>query len=359
MQPAFGRDLSDVRIHTGSTASRLSNRYGARALTVGNHVAFAAGEYRPGTPVGDALMAHELAHVVQQRGSSRSVASLQRGSGAIDALEQDADSSAAGVVASLWQGVHGSASRIARNAVPSLRSGLRLQRCPATQQAQPQSPAQQQQEQEGAQAAPRPQANCSTPSPQIARCRPTCEAPRPVFDRSGGRTETIDGSSAQEFSRNITTFLGNPHVAPEFIPDAPFDFRTNARGGRVRGSENITSIGLTVKTPITKVRFGMGRPNAVHRRAIQEMVACIEEHEREHRAIIETEATCALCAAQRFVGTNRVPEAERTITTGLECTTNRKHEQLDAVEGLLTVVEGADGAVRIVKSSSGARYPCP
>ena len=44
----------------------MAGELGARAVTVGEHVAFAPGEYRPGTPVGDALLAHELAHVGQQ-----------------------------------------------------------------------------------------------------------------------------------------------------------------------------------------------------------------------------------------------------------------------------------------------------
>ncbi len=129
MQSAFGRSFSDVKVHTGSTASRLSDRFNARAFTVGNHVAFGSGEYRPGTPVGDALVAHELAHVVQQRGASASVAPLQTGTAATGALERDADRSAAGAVASLWRGTKDSVSRVARNAIPSLRSGLSIQRC--------------------------------------------------------------------------------------------------------------------------------------------------------------------------------------------------------------------------------------
>jgi hypothetical protein len=132
MQSAFGRGFSGVRVHTGATASRLSNRLNARAFTVGNHVAFGAGEYRPGTPVGDALIAHELAHVEQQRGASDSVASLQAEPGAAGALERDADRSAAGVVASLWGRARGSVAKVARNAIPSLRSGLRLQQCSAS-----------------------------------------------------------------------------------------------------------------------------------------------------------------------------------------------------------------------------------
>ncbi len=151
MQSGFGRSFSGVRVHTDATASRLSDRFNARAFTVGSHVAFGSGEYRPGTPVGDALVAHELAHVVQQRGASNSVAPLQAGTAVTGALERDADRSATGVVTSLWRNTRGSASRVARNAVPTLRSGLSLQRCPSSQQVRPpQTPAQEREQAEGA-----------------------------------------------------------------------------------------------------------------------------------------------------------------------------------------------------------------
>ena len=49
-------------------ASALTEGYGAEALTVGKHIAFRAGRFRPGSEAGDRVLAHELAHVVQQRG---------------------------------------------------------------------------------------------------------------------------------------------------------------------------------------------------------------------------------------------------------------------------------------------------
>ncbi|HWK90206.1 MAG TPA: DUF4157 domain-containing protein, partial [Longimicrobium sp.] len=72
MGSALGRDFSGVRVHTDGRAASLSDGMRARAFTVGEHVAFGAGEYRPGTPVGDALIAHELAHVAQQQGAPAS-----------------------------------------------------------------------------------------------------------------------------------------------------------------------------------------------------------------------------------------------------------------------------------------------
>lgn len=63
----FGRDLSKVRIHSDSRAGEAALGIGARAYTLGNDIAFAPGEYAPDRPYGRRLLAHELAHVLQQR----------------------------------------------------------------------------------------------------------------------------------------------------------------------------------------------------------------------------------------------------------------------------------------------------
>jgi hypothetical protein len=83
-------DLSDVRVHTDDTADRLNRSVSARAFATGADVYFAKGEYSPGSASGDKLIAHELAHVVQQRGSSSGgpLAVSQPG----DAMEREADS---------------------------------------------------------------------------------------------------------------------------------------------------------------------------------------------------------------------------------------------------------------------------
>jgi hypothetical protein len=82
-------DLSDVRVHTDDTSDRLNRSVSARAFATGTDVYFAQGEYNPGSESGDKLIAHELAHVVQQRGSSASgpLSVSQPG----DATEQEAD----------------------------------------------------------------------------------------------------------------------------------------------------------------------------------------------------------------------------------------------------------------------------
>ena len=140
MESAFGADFSQVRVHTDASATQLSTGLRARAFTVGEHMAFDAGEYQPGTLVGDALIAHELAHVVQQGGAApvsadtlttgpRVEKSPDPGGVGHDAFEGEADQSALGAVASLWRGVRDALGRLAQDAMPRLRSGPRLQRC--------------------------------------------------------------------------------------------------------------------------------------------------------------------------------------------------------------------------------------
>jgi len=69
-EPRLGTDLSDVRIHDDNRAAQSANAVDAHAYTVGNHIAFAAGGHTPGAPESNELLAHELVHVAQQRGSS-------------------------------------------------------------------------------------------------------------------------------------------------------------------------------------------------------------------------------------------------------------------------------------------------
>ncbi len=65
-QSRFGHNFSDVRIHSGAGAQSAAAALNARAFTVGQHVFFGSGEYRPQTTEGRHLMAHELTHTIQQ-----------------------------------------------------------------------------------------------------------------------------------------------------------------------------------------------------------------------------------------------------------------------------------------------------
>lgn len=66
MEPHFGLDLNEVRVHTDTQAADSARMVSASAYTVGQDIIFDVGQYAPATTVGRALLAHELTHVVQQ-----------------------------------------------------------------------------------------------------------------------------------------------------------------------------------------------------------------------------------------------------------------------------------------------------
>lgn len=64
----LGHDFSAVRIHSDAEATRATAVVGARAYTLGRHIAIREGLYDPSTTEGRRLLSHELTHVVQQAG---------------------------------------------------------------------------------------------------------------------------------------------------------------------------------------------------------------------------------------------------------------------------------------------------
>jgi hypothetical protein len=65
-EPRFGRDFSQVRVHTDAQAAETARAVNAQAFTVGQDVVFGAGQYARAIEIGRQLLAHELTHVVQQ-----------------------------------------------------------------------------------------------------------------------------------------------------------------------------------------------------------------------------------------------------------------------------------------------------
>jgi hypothetical protein len=91
MSRGFGADFADVRIHTDAQAAQSAAEVDARAYTVGRNVVFGAGQYDPAGESGRRLLAHELAHVVQQ-GSAGPTPSLQRQASAGPTPSREAES---------------------------------------------------------------------------------------------------------------------------------------------------------------------------------------------------------------------------------------------------------------------------
>lgn len=67
-EPRLGYDFGHVRVHTGAHAAETARGVRALAFTVGSDVVFGAGQYDPDSDRGRSLLAHELVHVIQQRG---------------------------------------------------------------------------------------------------------------------------------------------------------------------------------------------------------------------------------------------------------------------------------------------------
>lgn len=84
MEPRFGADFSQVRVHTDARAQQLARGLSARAFTTGGDIFFGAGQYQPETTEGRELIAHELTHTVQQGAASR-----QTGGSAQRAVQSD------------------------------------------------------------------------------------------------------------------------------------------------------------------------------------------------------------------------------------------------------------------------------
>ncbi len=113
-EQSLGADLSSVRVHDGADSAASANAVGAKAYTVGNDIHFGAGHYSPTSAAGEHLLAHEVAHTVQQAGgASRGAQFKLEVSSAGDAHEVEADRAADAMVSGAPASVSG-ASGLAR-----------------------------------------------------------------------------------------------------------------------------------------------------------------------------------------------------------------------------------------------------
>jgi Domain of unknown function (DUF4157) len=98
MEPRFGYDFSQVRVHTDAQAAESARAVNALAYTVGRNVVFGAGQYAPETSEGQRLMAHELSHVVQQQSTPALLQGKLSISSPSDSAERSADAAARAVM---------------------------------------------------------------------------------------------------------------------------------------------------------------------------------------------------------------------------------------------------------------------
>lgn len=188
MENAFGASFSNVEVHADSTAARLADNMNARAFTVGNHIAFGSGEHRPGTLIGDALLAHELAHTQQQEGWETSA-----GTNALHGtqrMETEADQAAVGVLGKLWGKASVWAEGFAQKTAQVSRTGLKIQRCQSC-------------------------SSCSAPAPPVPAI-PTVRS----ADQRGPGTTIPDADLARELGYELDP-SSRPAPAPPPPPAAP------------------------------------------------------------------------------------------------------------------------------------------
>ena len=114
LESQFDADFSNVRVHSDRSAADAANALGARAFTVGRHIAFNEGEYRPSSPGGQKLLAHELTHVVQQSSATSGRAAYKRDAG----QEQEADTASERAM----QGLAVQASALSKNTSPRIQA---------------------------------------------------------------------------------------------------------------------------------------------------------------------------------------------------------------------------------------------
>ena len=106
-EPRFGHDFSNVRVHTDSQAARSAQAVNALAYTVGRDVVFADGQYAPQISSGQKILAHELVHVLQQRGTAGASGPTLTVGQPEDQHEQEADSMAEAAMETRESRVHG------------------------------------------------------------------------------------------------------------------------------------------------------------------------------------------------------------------------------------------------------------
>jgi hypothetical protein len=87
MESRFSNDFSRVRVHADAEAAESARSLNARAYTMGQDIVFGAGHFVPGTPRGQHLLAHELAHVDQFQAGRVPLGAVQRAPD--DAIEVD------------------------------------------------------------------------------------------------------------------------------------------------------------------------------------------------------------------------------------------------------------------------------
>jgi Domain of unknown function (DUF4157) len=97
-EPRFSHHFSDIRVHADGEAASIAQHLGARAFTVGDDIVFDHGAYQPETLEGRFVLAHEVAHAIQNREFGTRAAPSAKKSQEFDASESEANAFAHGAI---------------------------------------------------------------------------------------------------------------------------------------------------------------------------------------------------------------------------------------------------------------------
>ncbi len=115
LERASSAELSSVRVHTGTESARAASALGAKAYTDGQDIHFGAGKFEPSSRDGQELVAHEVAHTVQQRDLS----SVPQGKAAVSSPGDAAETQADSFAGAFARGDNGSSSALSPAASPA------------------------------------------------------------------------------------------------------------------------------------------------------------------------------------------------------------------------------------------------
>jgi hypothetical protein len=124
MEPRFGYDFSQVRVHLNDQAAESARALNAQAYTVGQDIVFAAGQYAPHSREGRKLLAHELAHTIQSNINPQMAGHLETTTGNESAEQEAHQASEAVGTGQTFAVTPNSLSKIGRQTSPDLKKLL-------------------------------------------------------------------------------------------------------------------------------------------------------------------------------------------------------------------------------------------
>ncbi|WP_285032033.1 DUF4157 domain-containing protein [Mycolicibacterium sp. lyk4-40-TYG-92] len=284
MQQAFSFNFDAVRVHTDAAANATATALGARAMTTGADIVFAAGEYAPGTAGGDHLLAHELAHVVQQ---SQGLVSKSIDGGPNDHLERAAHQAADRATPAAEHEADGAARTVATGgAVPKLsRQPLAIARQP------------------------------TTPAAPAATTVPITSTADAVAVRQ----------NAQDFVNNIAAKYGTDSGHTQLKGSLSW----TPANGRIASITSTWSVAENYPSPFTGPGSSISATEMAACRALSDR---IKQHEDRHAAIEKTQRERFLST---FVGSAEAGADARVDT--LDCQVGQAQRAHDCAEGKITL----------------------